>query len=182
MAYREVAMWEILEVLRRIHGGDNHSAITRTTGRSRSTIRRYLAAASDLGWAPGRCEPTEALAAEIERRLSPARGRPAGEAEQLLMPHQEQIRTWLKPAPAEKRGLRLTKVHQLLERRGAYRCPTARFTALPRSAVAWRSVTDRPYGGERSGGGGRDRFRSAITHEVIDQPLVGFTRAEEVNP
>jgi transposase len=118
MAYREVAMWEILEVLRRIHGGDNHSAITRTTGRSRSTIRRYLAAASDLGWAPGRGEPTEALAVEIGRRLSPARGRPAGEAEQLLMPHQEQIRTWLNPAPTEKRGLRLTKVHQLLERRG----------------------------------------------------------------
>jgi transposase len=118
MAYREVAMWEILEVLRRVNGGDNHSAIMRTTGRSRSTVRRYVAAAAELGWNPGSEEPTEALAAEIGRRLSPARGRAAGEVEQVLLPHRDQIRTWLKPPPPEKRGLQLTKVHQLLGRRG----------------------------------------------------------------
>jgi transposase len=118
MAYREVAMWEILEVLRRVHGGDSNSAIMRTTGRSRSTVRRYLAAARELGWKPGTTAPTEALAAEIGRRLSPARGRAAGEAEQVLLPHRDQIWAWLKPPPSEKRGLQLTKVHQLLERRG----------------------------------------------------------------
>jgi hypothetical protein len=42
MAYREVAMWEILELLRRIDGGDNHAAITRTTGlRQRQLATNY---------------------------------------------------------------------------------------------------------------------------------------------
>jgi transposase len=118
MAYREVAMWEILDVLRRVQGGDTNSAVARTTGRSRSTVRRYLAAAAELGWTPGAGEPTEALAADIGRRLSPARGRTAGEAEQILLPHRDQIRAWVKPAAGEKRGLQLTKVHKLLGRRG----------------------------------------------------------------
>jgi hypothetical protein len=64
-------MWEILEKLRRVHGGDNHSAITRTTGRSPSTIRSYLAAASDLDWVPGRCEPTEAFGRQDRATAEP---------------------------------------------------------------------------------------------------------------
>jgi transposase len=41
MAYREVDMWEILEVLRRLHRKENNAAIERATGRTRKTIRRY---------------------------------------------------------------------------------------------------------------------------------------------
>lgn len=120
MAYRKVAMWEILTVLRRLHRGESKSAIALATGHSRSTIRRYEHAARALGWSVSTQEPTEELAAQIGRRLSPASSRATGEAEAELLPHQEQIRAWLTPSPGEKRGLRLTKVHQLLARQGVH--------------------------------------------------------------
>ena len=45
MAYREIGMWEIHEVLRRVARGEPQRAIQRTTGHSRSTIRCTLRAA-----------------------------------------------------------------------------------------------------------------------------------------
>src|SRR5690606_21774614 len=48
-----------------------------------------------------------------------------------LLPHQEQIRSWLAAAAGEKRGLRLTKVHELLARQGV-RIP---YSSLHRFAV-----------------------------------------------
>lgn len=116
MAYREVAMWEILNVLRRIGRGETKLSVADQTGHSRSTVRRYVAAAMELGWRPGVDEPTEDLAAAVGLRLSPAGDRSAGEAEARLLPHTETIRKWLEPGPTEKRGLRLSKVHELLRR------------------------------------------------------------------
>jgi transposase len=118
MSYREVAMWEVLNVLRRIGRGETKSAVTRTTGHSRVTVRRYVATAVELGWRPGTDEPTEALAAAVAARHSPARGRGAGEIEERLLPHRERIEEWLTPDPGARRGLRLTKVHALLRRQG----------------------------------------------------------------
>jgi hypothetical protein len=120
MAFREVAMWEILNVLRRLGRGESKTAIATATSHSRSTIRRYEHAARELGWTPGAEEPSDELAAEVGRRLSPAGERGPGEAETELLPHQEQIRQWLTVKPGEKRGLRLTKVHELLARRGVH--------------------------------------------------------------
>jgi hypothetical protein len=53
MAYRELGMWEVLDVLRRVQRGETKSGIERTTGRSRKTIHRYVKTAAKLGWAPG---------------------------------------------------------------------------------------------------------------------------------
>lgn len=118
MAYREVAMWEILTVLQRIARGETVSAVARLTGHSRVTVRRYVDTARELGWEPGE-DPTEQLAAELSRRLRPAGlERSPGETEGRLLPHRDRIEKWLKPAPGEKRGLRLTKVHRLLTQEG----------------------------------------------------------------
>jgi Integrase core domain len=122
MAYHEVAMWEILNVLERLTRRETKVAITRATGRSRSTVRRYEREARALGWTPDgparSAAELEALAAEIGRRLSPARDREAGEIERVLLGRIDEIRQWLTPAASEKRGLRLTKVQQLLTRDG----------------------------------------------------------------
>ena len=118
MSYREVAMWEVLNVLRRIGRGESKSAVSRTTGHSRVTVRRYAATAVELGWRPGTDEPTETLAAAVVARHSPARGRGPGEVEEQLLAHRGRIREWLTPAPGQKRGLRLTKVQELLRREG----------------------------------------------------------------
>lgn len=108
MAYREVDMWEILEVLRRFHRGESKAAIKRATGRTRKTVQRYVDKARELGW-DGEAEPDEALAVEVARRLKPVADEPReGTSEAALVPHGEQIRTWL--FPEEGRGLRLAKV------------------------------------------------------------------------
>ena len=65
VAYREIGMWEVLDVLRRIHCGERHRAIARVTGRSRTTVGRYERTARELGWVPGRVEADEGLAAAV---------------------------------------------------------------------------------------------------------------------
>ena len=66
MAYREIAMWEILEVLRRVHRGEGQRAIQRVTGHGRTTIRRWVACATELGWAWAVQAPDEALLSVTE--------------------------------------------------------------------------------------------------------------------
>jgi hypothetical protein len=53
MAYREVAMWEILAVLERFGRGETGAAIPQATGHTRKTIRRYVRTAQSLGWEAG---------------------------------------------------------------------------------------------------------------------------------
>jgi transposase len=118
MAYREIGMWEILEVLRRVGRGERQRAIQRVTGHSRSSIRRWVRAARRLGWEPSRTEPDEALARAVAQRLRPVREAPElGESEARLGPHRDRIEAWLR-ADDGGRGLRLTKVHALLAREG----------------------------------------------------------------
>jgi hypothetical protein len=61
MAYMEIGMWEVLDVLRRVHRGESQAAIERVTGRTRKTVRHYTALARQLGWDPQGSEPGEAL-------------------------------------------------------------------------------------------------------------------------
>ena len=119
MTYLEHGMWEILEVLRRLHRGESLARIQAATSRSRTTIRRWRKTALILGWKPGGKEPDESLATRILERHQPGprKARP-GEVEQVLLPHLEQIRSWLAPPSENRRGLQLTKVHTLLTRSG----------------------------------------------------------------
>ena len=162
MAYREIGMWEILEVLRRVARGERQRAIARVTGHSRSTIRRWLRVACKLGWEPGQGEPDEPLA----RRGGPAgppragRGR-AGREPGRLLPHREQIQAWLAPED-ERRGLRLSKVQQLLARQGV----EVPYSSLHRFAVAalWllgSATADRAPGRDGARRARRGRLRTA---------------------
>ena len=73
MAYREMGMWGILEVLRRVHRGEPQRAFGRVTGHSRTTIRRWVAVAVELGWVAALVEPDEALAVRVAERARPVR-------------------------------------------------------------------------------------------------------------
>ena len=132
MACQEHGMWEVLEVLRRLHRGESQSRVASVTGRTRKTIRRYARLAEELGWRIGsETEPDEALAARILDRIRPGPDRSeVGQTEGLLVPHLEQIQSWLEGDPGE-RGLTLTKVHRLLERRGV----VVPYSSLHRFAV-----------------------------------------------
>ena len=140
MAYREVDMWEILEVLRRLHRGEANAAIERATGRTRKTIRRYKQRARKLGWEPGgEKEPDEQLAAAVAQSLRPVtEAEGLGAIEARLMPHRATITGWVSPADGGP-GLRLAKVHDLLVRQGV----EVPYSSLHRFAVRYCGFRDR---------------------------------------
>ena len=119
MAYREVAMLEVLEVLRRLGRGEGVQKVALATGHERKTVRRYRRLAEELGWVAGLHEPDEALALEVFRQLRPRPKEEApGETERVLLGHRDRIAALLAPDDPRGRGLTLTKVHALLGRNG----------------------------------------------------------------
>ena len=117
MAYREVDMWEIREVLRQIGLGQTQAAVARATGKDRKTVRQYVRRARALGWDGRSDTATEELAGRIQRSLWPVPEVTAlGASEERLWPHRETIRTWLKPDAVGKRGLRLASARRVSRR------------------------------------------------------------------
>jgi len=112
MAYRELGVIEIREVLRRFCLGEGLRAIARGTGSDRKTVAKYVAAATAAGLRRGDPGPTdEHVAAVLAAVRAIVGGRP-GEVPARLTAHREQIAAWL----AE--GLRLTKIHRRLRAQG----------------------------------------------------------------
>lgn len=113
MAFRELTMIEVREVLRRLQKGQPHRRIARETGRNRKTVQRYAEAAQDAGLT-AESELTDELVNEVaqcvQRRTPPA----PSEQRMVLRRHKEQIKDWLDG----DKPLKLTKVHRLLARRG----------------------------------------------------------------
>ena len=140
MAYREVDMWEILEILRRIAVGETQADTARGTGKDRKTVRNYIRRARSLGWDGSADSVTEALAGRIQQSLRPVEEVSSlGSSEEQLFDHRQAIRDWLKVDEPERRGLRLTKVHQLLQRRGV----DVPYSSLHRFAVQHCGFADR---------------------------------------
>ena len=142
MAYREVDMWEILEVLRRLHRGETHAAIERATGRTRKTIRRYKQRAGELGWEPGgEREPDGELAVAVGQSLRPvSEAEGLGAIESKLMAQRTTIAEWVSPTDGS-RGLRLSKVHALLARQGL----EVPYSSLHRFAVRYCGFRERQH-------------------------------------
>ena len=116
MAYREVGMVQVREIVRRWLAGDGLRAIARALGTDRKTVAEYVRLALAAGVERGAAAPTEAQLAAIVASRRP--GRPPAAAEpsaewQVLAPHQATIRDWL-----HDDALRLTKVHRRLREQG----------------------------------------------------------------
>ena len=117
MAYREHGMWEILDVLKRHHRGESQRRIAAATGRGRKTVRAYIRQAKKLGWSK-EVAPDEGLASRVSQRRQPGPSPNEGSpAEKALRVHHGRIQQWLE-GPEGERGLKLTKVHELLTRQG----------------------------------------------------------------
>lgn len=116
MAYREVGMIEVREILRRWLAGDGLRAIARAMGVDRKTIAEYIRVAMETGVQRGGPPPSEAQIAAIVATRRPGRPptaeEPSPEAE-ALRPHRDTIRRWLADD-----GLRLTKIHRRLREQG----------------------------------------------------------------
>lgn len=133
MAYRELKMIEVKEVLRRHAEGQSLRRIARETGLDRKTVRRYVEAAQAVEGSDE--ERVQHAVREVQVR-APA---PPSEARRLLSAHEGRIRAWLFPEKG-RRALRLTKVHTLLARQGV----DVTYTTLWRwahDALGWRERT-----------------------------------------
>ena len=108
MSFRELTMIEIREVLRRHASGQSLRQIARETGLDRKTVRRYVEAAEQA-----QADVSDGGVQEVAHRVQARPLPPRSEQRSVLVPHLEPLRKWLC-----EDGLRLTKVHALLKRRG----------------------------------------------------------------
>src|SRR5439155_3684221 len=119
MAYREVTMIEITEVLRQWLGGARRKQIARRLGLDPKTVRRYLRIAERTGLRPGMDATalTEERLAALLTALRATPARPYGDTWQRCAEHRGFIATQLRA------GVRLSKVRRLLARQGVALAP-----------------------------------------------------------
>jgi hypothetical protein len=112
MAYREVTMVEIKEVLRLWRAGTKKKRIASQLSLDVKTVRRYVAAAEGCGLALGAEALTDEQVGEVVAALSPDTGRPHGDGWQHCEAERSEIVRLL------EQRVRLSKVQRLLHRRG----------------------------------------------------------------
>lgn len=114
MAYREVEMVEVKEVLRLWLAGQGKRKVARQVGLDPKTVRSYIAAGKAAGLAPeqGEAGLTEERLVAVLSALRPSSGRPRGEAWALCSEHRGAIGKYL------EQGVLLSKARKLLARSG----------------------------------------------------------------
>jgi transposase len=114
MAFREVRVFEVREVLRLWLAGEGARAIERLVGFDRKTVRRYIDAAVELGLARdgGEDQLSDVLIGRVVEAVRPHRRDGHGEAWRLLVGHHDQVAAWV------KEDLTGVKITELLARRG----------------------------------------------------------------
>lgn len=112
MAYREVTLLEVKEVLRLWLSGFKKKKIAAQLGFDIKTVRRYIAAAQAEGLAieGGPDALSDDLVGTVAAAVRPLTGRPRGDGWACCQHHRDQIENLL------KQNLRLTKVRKLLRR------------------------------------------------------------------
>lgn len=108
-------MFEIREVLRLWLRGEGVRAVERLGGMDRKTVRRYVAAAEELGLVRdgGEQQLSDEFMGSVVEKVRPHRTDGRGQPWGQLVVHHEQIVKWLKTE-----GLTVVKVGELLGRRG----------------------------------------------------------------
>jgi transposase len=116
MAFREVRVFEVREVLRLWVGGEGLRCIERLSQVDRKTVRRYVEAAVALGLdhndGAGVEQLTDTFVGLVVEAVRPHRCDGHGEAWRLLSANHDEIKAWV---DADLTGV---KIHELLERRG----------------------------------------------------------------
>jgi len=115
MAYREVRVFEVREVLRLWLRGEGIRSTERLAGVDRKTVRRYVTAAVEVGLQRdgGEGQLTDVFIGQVVEVVRPHRSDGHGEAWRRLVAEHDRIEGWLK-----KEELTVRKVHELLARRG----------------------------------------------------------------
>src|SRR5829696_2792974 len=114
MAFREVRVFEVREVLRLWLAGEGVRATERLVGFDRKTVRRYVDAAVGLGLVRdgGEEQLTDMFIGLVVEAVRPHRTDGHGDAWRLLQVHHGEIAGWVAD------DLTGVKIAELLERRG----------------------------------------------------------------
>jgi transposase len=140
MAFREVSVVQVKEALRRWLKGEGERPIAHDVGIDRKTVRRYIAAAIELGVerSGGEAQLSDELIGQVVAQVRPHRPDGHGEAWRVLLAEEEQIKKWL------KQDLTVTKIGILLTRKGVVVPPRtlARF-CVEHCGAGRRTVTVR---------------------------------------
>ncbi|MGH9307134.1 MAG: IS21 family transposase [Acidimicrobiales bacterium] len=140
MAFREVSVVQVKEALRRWLKGDGERPIAHGVGIDRKTVRRYIAAAIELGVERDGSEAqlSDELIGQVVEQVRPHRPDGHGAAWRKLLDEEQRIKDWMAD------DLTVTKVGILLARRGVEVPPRtlARF-AVERCGAGKRTVTVR---------------------------------------
>ncbi|HEY3485725.1 MAG TPA: IS21 family transposase, partial [Ilumatobacteraceae bacterium] len=114
MAFREVRVFEVREVLRLWLTGEGIRATERLVGFDRKTVRRYVDAAVGLGLVRGGgdAQLSDVFIGMVVEAVRPHRTDGHGTAWRLLQAHHDEIATWV---AGDLTGV---KIAELLERRG----------------------------------------------------------------
>lgn len=114
MAFREVRVYEVREVLRLWLDGEGLRSIERLSQVDRKTVRRYVTAATELGLVRdgGGGQLGDAFVAAVVEVVRPHRSGGHGEAWRLLTDRHDSVAGWVDA------GLTAVKVNELLARQG----------------------------------------------------------------
>jgi transposase len=95
MAYRELHVVEVKEVLRLWCRGRGLRTIALRTGVDRKTVRRYVEAAREAGLDPGAPAVSDEVVAAVAAAVRPGAGPGIGAMRAHLRAHAEQVRGWV---------------------------------------------------------------------------------------
>jgi predicted DNA-binding transcriptional regulator len=120
MVYKEVSRVEIEEVIRQWQAGRGVREITRSTGISRNTIRKYLLTAQSCGLVRGGVPPTDLQLTILMQLNQVGPQKVIAPTDKVLEPYTSQIEQWIKHD-----HLQLVRIQELLAQKHclvAYTC------------------------------------------------------------
>jgi transposase len=114
MAFREVSVVQVKEILRQWLTGSGERPIARSAGVGRGTARRYIAAAVQAGIERNGSHDqlTDEVIGLVCEAVRPSRPNGHGEGWKTLLAHEDKIKGWVEA------GLTVTKIGVLLKRMG----------------------------------------------------------------
>jgi transposase len=112
MAYQEVSRVEIKEVIRQWQAGSSLRGMSRATGLSRGTVRKYILAAKQVGVEQDGPGPTEEQLSSLVQVSRAGPRKVEIPTEELLAPWAERVYKWLKTD-----RLQVTRIQELLAQR-----------------------------------------------------------------
>ena len=131
MAYRELTMIDVREVLRRWQSRQSIKSMARGTRIDRKTVRRYIEMAEQIG-IDKRAVLTDAVVHEIAQSVQSRLLPEPSEAWRAVEPHRAQIEKWI----AE--DLRLSRMYALLVRSGVSDVTYATLRRYAMQELGWR--------------------------------------------